>query len=113
MKGYTSKMYAGIPVGLLIRRDIGKDKIFRVRHGNGYYGSILGELIQDKFDYVVPDPNAENVGIVNKNDFAAAVAAWQALPGSTKAWWDQEAKRLRLVMSGYNLYIRKYRLGEL
>ena len=113
MKGYLSRRYAGIPVGLYIRRDIGKTLTYRVSRGNGFYGTKKGETIQLCYAYNVSDPNADHCGVANKNDFAAAVAAWQALSAETKKWWENEVKRLRLVMSGYNLYIRKYRLGEL
>ncbi len=111
MKGYTSRRYAGIPLGIMIQRSLAKTWTFRIRKGNGVAGTRPGEIIQDKYPYTVSDPNADHVGIANKNDFAAAVAAWQALTGSVKAWWNSEAKRLRLTMSGYNLYIRRYRLG--
>jgi hypothetical protein len=135
MKGYDSRKYAieivkpvpqtqKIFIGLLIRRTIGKGKLnvgpdalpvrtFRVRRGNGYYGSKKGETIQDQFDYCVPDPNADHVGITNKNDFAAAVAAWQALSDIVKKTWNYKAQNAHLHMSGYNYFIRKYRLGEI
>lgn len=113
MKAFTSRYLGRIPVGLWIRRSIGKTLTYRVRRGNGFYGSKLGEAIQDRFAYNVSDPNANHVGVANKNDFAAAVAAWQALTPEVKAWWNKEVQRLRLWMSGYNLYIRRYRLGEL
>ena len=113
MKGYTSRRYAGIPLGFKIQRSIGKVWTYRIRRGNGFFDTKLGEIIQDRYAYNVSDPNADHVGVANKNDFAAAVAAWQAKSIEVKAWWDKEAIRLHLCMSGYNLYIRKYRLGEL
>lgn len=113
MKGYSSRKYAGIPLGIMIQRSIAKTWTYRIRKGNGIAGTRVGEIIQDKYAYTVSDPNADHVGIVNKNDFADAVGAWQALSLAAKAWWDSEAKRLRLHMAGYNLYIRKYRLDQL
>lgn len=88
-------------------------RTFRVIHGNGFAGSILGELIQHQYDYNVSDPNADHVGQVNKDDFAAAVAAWQALSAPDKKYYNDRAVRLNLHMSGYNLYIKMYRLNEL
>lgn len=88
-------------------------RTFRIRHGNGYYGTKLGELIQDQYPYYVIDPNADNVGQPNKDDFASAVAAWKSLSSPDKKYWDDEAVRLHLHMSGFNLYIRKWRLGLL
>jgi len=108
MKGYTSRRYAGIPVGILIQRDIGKTWIFRIRRGNGYYGSKKGETIQDRFAYFVPDSINNAQGQHARDVFTAAIAAWQGLSAAIKKWWDTKAKRLRLNMSGYNLYIKKY-----
>jgi len=113
MKAYTSRLFEGIPLGLWIRRSICTTWTYRVDRGNGFYGTKLGERIQLKYRYNPSDPHADNIPIEHKNDFAAAVAAWQVLSDSVKAWWDKEAQRLHLVMSGYNLYIRKYRLKEL
>jgi len=111
-------------VGMWIHRTIGKGEFntgtpvlpirtFRVIHGNGKYGSRLGELIQHQYDYNVSDPNADHVGQVNKDDFAAAVASWKELSDPDKLYWNNEAARRNLSMSGFNLYIKKWRLGLL
>jgi len=132
MKSYFARRYAvekllPVPqtqrtmVGMFIRRTIGKGEFntgtpilpirtFRVIHGNGKYGSRLGELIQHQYAYNVSDPNADHVGQVNKDDFAAAVAGWQALTPEDKMRWNYRAQQANLHMSGYNLYIRKWRL---
>lgn len=135
MKAHLSRLYS-VPillpcpqtqrtyVGQWIRRTIGKGALntgpdalpvrtFRVRHGNGFYGSILNEPIQDQYDYFVPWPNAENCPDSTREKFAAAVTAWQALSDTEKKWWNDEVWRLHLNMPGYNLYIRKYILDEL
>jgi len=113
MKGYLTRRFEGIPLGFFIRRSICTTWTWRVNRGNGFYGTKLGELIQLKYRYNISDPHADHIPVEHKNDFAAAVAAWQALAAATKKWWDGEAQRLRLQMSGYNLYIRRYRLKEL
>ena len=135
MKAYAARRYnvdkllptpqtQKIMVGLWIQRTIGKGlknvgpdalpiRTFRVRHGNGYAGSIAGELIQDQFDYNVSDPNADNIPVENKLDFAAAVLSWQLLSQDAKNVWNYRAKQLELKMSGYNYYISAYRLGLL
>lgn len=107
MKAYTSRLFKEIPVGLWIRRDICTTFIYRVRHGNGFYGSKLGELIQDKYPYFIPRSINNPEGQASRNAFAAAVAGWQALTSEVKAWWNAEAKRLGLYMSGYNLFISR------
>lgn len=45
--------------------------------------------------------------------FAYAVASWQALPEVSKQSWNyyQDVRRGRPVMSGYNLFIRKFLLS--
>jgi hypothetical protein len=88
-------------------------RTFRVRRGNGYYGTKEGELIQDQYDYNVSDPNADNCPLEDKDKFAAAVASWQSLNETTKKAWNYSAQRAELHMSGYNLYLRKYLLSEL
>ena len=111
MKGYSSRKYAGIPLGLMIRRSIAKTWTFRIRKGNGMYGTRVGELIQDKYPYTVSDPNADHVGVANKNNFALAISNWQSVLSPTlKAKYNRRAA-LKRVMSGYNLYIREFRLG--
>lgn len=113
-----------INVGMWIRRTIGKGllntgtpvlpvRTFRVRRGNGYYGTTEGELIQDQYNYNVSDPNADNCPDIDKLDFAAAVLSWQGLDPSEKKLWNTAAQAKELHMSGYNLYIREYRLGLL
>lgn len=113
MKVFTKRYFGKIPLGFWVRRSICTTWTYRVDRGNGFYGTVLGERIQKRYLYNVPDPHADNVGVANKNSFAAAVAAWQSLSDEDKLWWDKEAQRLRLNMAGYHLYIRKYRLNEL
>lgn len=113
-----------IMVGTFIRRTIGKGllnvgpdalpiRTFRVRKGNGYAGTILGELIQDQYDYFVPDSINNPEGETARIKFTAAVAAWQALTDNERSGWNYLASKKGLHMAGYNLYIRKYMLNEL
>jgi hypothetical protein len=86
---------------------------YQVNRGNGYYGTTYGELIQIRYPYNVSDPNADHCPTADKADFAAAVAAWQALSDAEKKYWNAKVWRDHRNMSGYNLFIRKYRLGEI
>lgn len=113
MKAFTSRLFNGTPVGTWIRRDICTTWIYRVRHGNGYYGSKLGERIQDKYPYFVPRSICNPEGQASRDTFAAAVLGWQALSDEDKAWWNKEVQRLRLWMTGFNLYISRAMKGEL
>jgi len=108
MKAYTSRLFEGIPVGLWIRGSICHTWIWRIRRGNGFYDTRVGELIQDKYPYFVPRSIKNLEGQHARDVFAAAVAAWQALAEAVKAEWNTKVKDMRLVMSGFNLYIRTY-----
>jgi hypothetical protein len=50
----------------------------------------------------------------NRSRLKWAVASWQGLPDESKLWWEDEQvhHRKHPVMSGYNLYIRKFMLGK-
>jgi hypothetical protein len=45
--------------------------------------------------------------------FASAVASWQSLSSEDKAAWNfyQDERRLKPIMSGYNLYISQFLLS--
>lgn len=113
-----------IMVGGFIRRTIGKGyrntgpdalpiRTFRVRHGNGYYGTKLGEVIQDQYDYFIPSSINNPEGQASRDKFAAAVLLWHLLTDEQKKFYDDEIYRLQLHMSGYNLYIRRYMKDEI
>ena len=103
-----------IPLGLTVRGTVGRLRgstsdcvTFRSRRGNGYYGSVLGHIYQDKYKYFAPDPNADNCGAAAKTCFAAAVAAWGLLsPAEKKAWQLKKSKHRNLP--AYNLFISNY-----
>jgi len=40
--------------------------------------------------------------------FSAAVAVWKGMSSSEKESWNNRAKNLGLVMSGYNFYVQQY-----
>ena len=55
---WRKKSIGRIPLGLTVRGTIRKSAgdtstavTFRSRRGNGYYGSILGHIYQDKYKY--------------------------------------------------------------
>lgn len=108
MKAYTARLFNGIPLGLWIRRSICTTWTYRVRRGDGNFGTKVGELIQDKYPYFIPRSIKNPEGQHARDVFTAAVAAWQLLSDEIKRALDREAQRLRLSMSGFNLYIRTY-----
>lgn len=102
-----NRFYKGIPLGFLIRRSLGKQRIFRVRPGNGAANARTDRLYQDQYDYFVPasitNPQAEPYRV----RFAGAVYKWQTeLTDSQKAAYNKKA-RIKNLMSGYNLFIRE------
>jgi len=108
MKAYTSRLFEGIPLGFQIRGSICTTWTWRVRRGHGFWGTKVGELIQDKYPYFVPNSIKNPEGQHARDVFTSAVAAWQVLSDEDKTWWNTEANRLGLFMSGYNLFIKRY-----
>lgn len=106
-------MYGAGLVGFGIQRDIGKTTIYRLRPGNGHYGSVLHEIYQDKYTYFVP-PSINNAnGEPYRAMLRAAVAHWQyALTADEKAEYNRLATHVQ-HMSGYNLFLRQALKGEI
>lgn len=101
------QMFGSAHIGFNIQRSIAKVTTYRLRRGNGHYGSKLGELYQDKYDYFVTDPQASHCPAGAKTCFANAVAAWQASSDAVKKWHNNLANHIR-NLSGFNLFIRRY-----
>ena len=111
---FRKKSIKHIPLGLTVRGTVGRLRgstadaiIFRSRRGNGYYGSELGHIYQDKYKYYAPDPNADHCGEAAKTCFASAVSAWQALTPTEKKVWQSKASK-HYNLPGYNLFISRY-----
>jgi hypothetical protein len=60
--------------------------------------------------YVVPRNPDTPAQRKRRTLFAEAVRAWQSLPDQHKQLWN--ARALRLVMSGYNLFISSFCMAE-
>lgn len=109
------RMLSSVPLGTEVRRTVRKLKddttgavTYRVRRGNGSYGSVAGKRYQDKYKYFVPTSINNPEGQHARDIFTDSVAAWQALAPTEKATWRTSRTRLGLKMSGYNLFIRVY-----
>jgi len=99
---------ANIPLGIRVRRSIGKSVTFRIRRGNGYAGAVAGVAYQDKYKYFVPSSinNVESNWV--RSLYATALSNWQdVLSPGQKATYNKRASK-GLHMSGYNLYIKEY-----
>lgn len=102
------RSYANIPLGIRVRRQLGKKVIFRVRRGNGHAGSIAGVAYQDKYKYVVPSSINNEESAEVRTLLTEAVYNWKnILTDAQKKDIEQRAAN-GLHMSGYNLYIREY-----
>ena len=111
---YKYKMFGNIPLGMEVRRTIGKKTgdisqavTYRVRRGNGSWGAVSGKKYQDKYKYTAAMAAIDNTPAPNKTKFASAVAYWQnTLSDEAKKRYHKRATK-RLCMSGYNLFIRE------
>jgi len=111
---WRKKSIRRIPLGLTVRGTVRKSATdtseavtFRSRRGNGYYGSILGHIYQDKYKYAPGDPTASNCPEAAKTCFANAVASWAALSEAEKKIWTRDGSRRR-NLPGRNYYISEY-----
>jgi len=106
------RSYLGVPLGLGVRKQLGRKIIFRIRRGNGYFGSKLGVRYQDKYRYVVPSSINNPQGQTARDKLKQAVYNWKnVLTEEEKKRYNERATK-NYNMSGYNLYIREYIKGE-
>ena len=103
----TKRSISGIPLGMWVRKQFGHQFIFRVRMGNGSYGSIDGHRYQDKFTYVVPGNINNPEGEPSRANFRAAVDYWKnVLTAEQKRKYNVRAYRFK-GLSGYCLFIKE------
>lgn len=97
-----------IQLGIWVRKQFGKRIIFRVRHGNGMYASILGKLYQDKYKYVVPSSINNAEGQPARDALSTAVSNWKTvLSDAVKAQWRKYAA-IKGGTTGYAEYVGNY-----
>jgi len=107
----NNRTYGGIILGVAVRGQIAKTRIFRFRRGNGYYNALLGTQYQDQYDYFLPTGYATaNVGGA-RQQWIAAVHKWRYdLTAAQKKTYNIRASK-GLRMSGYNLFMREAMKG--
>lgn len=107
----NNRRYSGIDVGITIRGSIANSRIFRVRRGNGFYGSTLGVLYQDQYAYFIPTSINNTTSEPYRRQWIAAVHKWKYdLTDSEKKAYNRRAHK-GLRMSGYNLFMREAMKG--
>lgn len=89
--------YDGIPLGLVVRKQLAHEYIYRYRNG-----------LQEKYVYWTGENPQTPEQQAWRGVFAEAVATWQGLPWTFKEIYNLFANRNHLRMSGYNLFIRHY-----
>jgi len=103
----TKQTFGSALIGFGIQQTIADTTTYRLRHGNGFYGSRLGVLYQDKFSRVVPSSITHPNGDASRTCFAAAVLAWQNLSPAQKAVFNNLAQHIQ-HLAGYHLFIKRY-----
>ena len=104
----AKKMFGNIPLGFRVRRDIGRLIIYRVRRGNGYYNSTLGELYQDKYPYFIPASIRNIEGQPARDALSAAVSNWKIVLTQTERDGYNKRAMIKGNLSGFNLYVGEY-----
>lgn len=108
METIQNRDYEGIPIGLAVRGSINNELTWRVRRGNGWWGSLFGKFYQDRFTYTIPSSINNPEGEASRVAFAQAVLNWQTvLTAEQKADFNRRANIVN-TLSGYNLYIGEY-----
>lgn len=111
LRTLQNRVYGGIILGRRIRGSINKERIFRIRPGNGFYDTVLGDEYQDQYTYFFPasinNPESEPY----RQQWKASVAKWKyGLTDSEKEAYNKRASK-GLHMSGYNLFMREAMKG--
>jgi hypothetical protein len=82
--------------------------IYRVRPGNGFFGSVPYKKYKDQYPYFIPRSINNPQGEAARAALKQAVYNWQnVLTEAEKIEYNKRATK-GLRMSGYNLYIREY-----
>ena len=102
--------YQNVPLGSEARGTINKDKTYRVRRGNGEYGSVLSQKYQDEMIYYTPTNPQTEEQQANRTKFADAMAGAIALTEEQKAPYKTRAREEGGV-TWFNIFIRDYMLS--
>lgn len=102
--------YQDHKLGIEARKTIAKTKTYRVRHGNGEAGSVLGQKYQDEMIYYTPTNPQTATQQLWRTVLRAGVWKWSEMTPEEKAPWIEEAKKYR-NWSGYNTFISAWLKG--
>ena len=99
--------YGTVIAGIEVRKQIGKKWIYRVRPGNGKYGTEVGKTYQDRYTYFVPSTILHPNGDASRTTFAAAVQAWKNLTQEEQEVWKRLEASHKMVPGRY-IFIGAY-----
>jgi len=103
--------YKGLFLGYSGHGTIGKDKIFRVRRGNGHAGSILGKRYQEVKEYKVPANPQSVPQQENRAMFSEGLAEADGLSEEDKVPWKVKAYKVS-GQTWRTLFMRAYMLRK-
>ncbi|MBA7709431.1 hypothetical protein ES703_118349 [subsurface metagenome] len=107
---YLDSEYYDFEIGLEARKDITKVRTYRVRTGNGHYGSVLGQKYQDTMNYKVVTDRKTDDQQANRNKFKDAMADAMMLTEEQRTPYKERAKEEREV-TWFNIFIRDYMIS--
>jgi len=108
METINNRVYEDIPLGLQIRGTINKERIFRIRRGNGFYGSKLGAKYQDQYQYTIPSSINNTQSQLARSLLAQAMNIWSnQMNDEEKAPYNRKAKKIGGLF-GFNLFVKKF-----
>lgn len=108
MRTIENRAFNLIPLGIEVRGQLNREYIYRVRHGNGVNGSILGARYQDRYAYIIPSSINNPEGQPARDALTSAVFNWKNVLSTTEKAQYRERANKGLNMSGYNLYIKEF-----
>lgn len=99
--------FRGLLLGHQARGTINKEKIYRIRTGNGHYGSTLGRKYQDTMDYYTPDNPQTEAQQAWRSIHANAVAGAKALTEEQREPYKEKAQK-EGGQTWFTIFVREY-----
>ena len=87
--------YYDFMIGLEARKSIARIRTFRIRHGNGEYGSVPGRIYQDQMKYYTPANPQTAPQQEWRDTFSDGVVEALALTEEQKQPYKNRAKEVR------------------
>jgi len=107
----AKRAFNNIPLGFGVRGSIKQLVTYRLRRGNGYYSSKLGELYQDKYGYFIPLSITNTESEPYRKQLKAANLYWKyTLSDSDKAEYNRRAHAFK-GLCGNSLFLREAMKG--